>query len=151
MRTVSAFTRDGIRPFNETGCRRRSETKTLSDAISTCSLRDTPLLPDCFLMFSLNLVSLVLASNPSLCPRWPFLFLPFLFLSPPFQKLEDWFAALSLNQELGIPLPAELEELHQSLSRIYWPKDGSPNQSSDQSLTPVAASPDCSSTTDNGT
>ncbi|XP_006784859.1 LIM domain kinase 2 [Neolamprologus brichardi] len=70
---------------------------------------------------------------------------------PPFQKLEDWFAALSLNQELGIPLPAELEELHQSLSRLYWPKDGSPNQSSDQSLTPVAASPDCSSTTDNGT
>uniref|UniRef100_A0AAX7UW02 LIM domain kinase 2 n=1 Tax=Astatotilapia calliptera TaxID=8154 RepID=A0AAX7UW02_ASTCA len=70
---------------------------------------------------------------------------------PPFQKLEDWFAALSLNQELGIPLPAELDELHQSLSRLYWPKDGSPNQSSDQSLTPVAASPDCSSTTDNGT
>uniref|UniRef100_A0A8C6PAB3 LIM domain kinase 2 n=1 Tax=Nothobranchius furzeri TaxID=105023 RepID=A0A8C6PAB3_NOTFU len=30
---------------------------------------------------------------------------------PPFQKLEDWFEALSLNQELGIPLPAELDEL----------------------------------------
>uniref|UniRef100_A0A671WTV4 LIM domain kinase 2 n=1 Tax=Sparus aurata TaxID=8175 RepID=A0A671WTV4_SPAAU len=39
---------------------------------------------------------------------------------PPFQKLEDWFGALSLNQELGIPLPAELDELHQSLSRLHW-------------------------------
>ncbi|GLD53973.1 LIM domain kinase 2, partial [Lates japonicus] len=42
---------------------------------------------------------------------------------PPFQKLEDWFEALSLNQELGIPLPAELDELHQSLSQLHWPKD----------------------------
>lgn len=74
-----------------------------------------------------------------------------LFLSPPFQKLEDWFAALSLNQELGIPLPAELDELHQSLSRLHWPKDGSPNQSSKQPLSPVAASPDSSSMTDSGT
>lgn len=70
---------------------------------------------------------------------------------PPFQKLEDWFAALSLNQELGIPLPAELDELHQNLSRLHWPKDGSPNQSSSQSLSPVAASPDSSSMTDSGT
>uniref|UniRef100_A0A674NEE2 non-specific serine/threonine protein kinase n=1 Tax=Takifugu rubripes TaxID=31033 RepID=A0A674NEE2_TAKRU len=43
--------------------------------------------------------------------------------SPSFQKLEDWFEALSLNQELGIPLPAELDELHQTMSRLYWPKD----------------------------
>uniref|UniRef100_A0A3P8U4W6 LIM domain kinase 2 n=1 Tax=Amphiprion percula TaxID=161767 RepID=A0A3P8U4W6_AMPPE len=71
---------------------------------------------------------------------------------PPFQKLEDWFGALSLNQELGIPLPAELDELHQSLSRLHWPKDSSPSQgSTDQSFTPTAASPDCSSMTDNGT
>uniref|UniRef100_A0A674PAG6 LIM domain kinase 2 n=1 Tax=Takifugu rubripes TaxID=31033 RepID=A0A674PAG6_TAKRU len=37
---------------------------------------------------------------------------------PSFQKLEDWFEALSLNQELGIPLPAELDELHQTMSGI---------------------------------
>ncbi|TMS04128.1 LIM domain kinase 2 [Larimichthys crocea] len=55
---------------------------------------------------------------------------------PPFQKLEDWFEALSLNQELGIPLPAELDELHQSLSRLYWPKDVSPTQSTDQPPSP---------------
>lgn len=72
-------------------------------------------------------------------------------LSPPFQKLEDWFEALSLNQELGIPLPAELDELHQSLSQLHWPKDGSPTQSSDQPSTPTAASPDSSGMTDNGT
>uniref|UniRef100_A0A4W6GB52 LIM domain kinase 2 n=1 Tax=Lates calcarifer TaxID=8187 RepID=A0A4W6GB52_LATCA len=70
---------------------------------------------------------------------------------PPFQKLEDWFEALSLNQELGIPLPAELDELHQSLSQLHWPKDGSPTQSSDQPSTPTAASPDSSGMTDNGT
>nr|XP_020450047.1 LIM domain kinase 2 [Monopterus albus] len=67
---------------------------------------------------------------------------------PPFQKLEDWFEALSLNQELRIPLPAELDELHHSLSRLYWPKDSSPPQSTDQSSTPTAACPDCSSVTD---
>uniref|UniRef100_A0A3Q3M9Z2 LIM domain kinase 2 n=1 Tax=Mastacembelus armatus TaxID=205130 RepID=A0A3Q3M9Z2_9TELE len=70
---------------------------------------------------------------------------------PPFQKLEDWFEALSLNQELGIPLPAELDELHQSLSQLYWPKGSSPAQSIDQQSTPTAASPDCSSMTNNGT
>lgn len=53
--------------------------------------------------------------------------LTFSSLSPPFQKLEDWFGALSLNQELGIPLPAELDELHHSLSRLHWPKDSSPS------------------------
>uniref|UniRef100_A0AAY4CHF6 LIM domain kinase 2 n=1 Tax=Denticeps clupeoides TaxID=299321 RepID=A0AAY4CHF6_9TELE len=35
---------------------------------------------------------------------------------PAFQKLEDCFEALALNQELGIPLPAELDELHQTFS-----------------------------------
>lgn len=70
---------------------------------------------------------------------------------PPFQKLEDCFEALSLNQELGIPLPAELDVLHQSLSQLHWPKDNSPSQSTDQPPTPTAASPDCSSMTDNGT
>uniref|UniRef100_A0A673CNB2 LIM domain kinase 2 n=1 Tax=Sphaeramia orbicularis TaxID=375764 RepID=A0A673CNB2_9TELE len=68
---------------------------------------------------------------------------------PPFQKLEDWFEALSLNQELGIPLPAELDELQQSLSQLHWPKDGSPTQSTSQPSTPTPASPD--SVTDNGT
>uniref|UniRef100_A0A8C3ALU2 LIM domain kinase 2 n=1 Tax=Cyclopterus lumpus TaxID=8103 RepID=A0A8C3ALU2_CYCLU len=43
---------------------------------------------------------------------------------PPFQKLEDWIEALSLNQELGIPLPAELDELHQRANRLYMAKDG---------------------------
>ncbi|KAA8592248.1 hypothetical protein FQN60_017703 [Etheostoma spectabile] len=70
---------------------------------------------------------------------------------PPFQKLEDWFKALSLNQELGIPLPAELDELHQRVSRLHWPKGGSPSQSTDQSSTPTAVSPDSSSVTDSGT
>uniref|UniRef100_A0A7N6A9M5 LIM domain kinase 2 n=1 Tax=Anabas testudineus TaxID=64144 RepID=A0A7N6A9M5_ANATE len=70
---------------------------------------------------------------------------------PPFQKLEDWFEALSLNQELGIPLPAELDELHHSLSQLHWPKDGSLAQSTSALSSPTAASPDCSSVTDNGT
>ncbi|KAK9522765.1 hypothetical protein VZT92_019211 [Zoarces viviparus] len=70
---------------------------------------------------------------------------------PPFQKLEDWIDALSLNQELGIPLPAELDELHQSASRLYMAKDGSPSQSTDQSLSPTAAPPDSSSMTGSGT
>ncbi|KAM8866052.1 LIM domain kinase 2 isoform X2 [Synchiropus splendidus] len=60
---------------------------------------------------------------------------------PSFQKLEDYFGALSLNQELGIPLPGELDEFHQNLSQLYWPKDGSLPGGSQ------AASPDCSSTT----
>ncbi|KAG7244078.1 hypothetical protein INR49_006240 [Caranx melampygus] len=70
---------------------------------------------------------------------------------PPFQKLEDWFEALSLNQELGIPLPAELDELHQSLSQRHWPKDSSPTQTTDEPQTPTAASPDSPSMTDDGT
>lgn len=63
---------------------------------------------------------------------------------PPFQKLEDWFGALSLNQELGIPLPAELDELHQSLSELHWPKDSSPSpcQSPEPVTDSTAASPD---------
>ncbi|KAM9810391.1 LIM domain kinase 2 [Neosynchiropus ocellatus] len=60
---------------------------------------------------------------------------------PSFQKLDDYFGALSLNQELGIPLPGELDEFHQNLSQLYWPKDGSLPGGSQ------AASPDCSSTT----
>uniref|UniRef100_A0A6Q2ZIH3 LIM domain kinase 2 n=1 Tax=Esox lucius TaxID=8010 RepID=A0A6Q2ZIH3_ESOLU len=40
---------------------------------------------------------------------------------PAFQKLEDCFAALALSQEMGIPLPAELEELHQRLCRLHPP------------------------------
>uniref|UniRef100_A0A8C3AIH6 LIM domain kinase 2 n=1 Tax=Cyclopterus lumpus TaxID=8103 RepID=A0A8C3AIH6_CYCLU len=70
---------------------------------------------------------------------------------PPFQKLEDWIEALSLNQELGIPLPAELDELHQRANRLYMAKDGSPSQSTTQSLTPTAEPPDSSSMTDSGT
>jgi len=31
---------------------------------------------------------------------------------------------MALNQELGIPLPAELDELHQSLCRDHGPKGG---------------------------
>lgn len=52
--------------------------------------------------------------------------LPFSSLSPAFQKLEDWFGALALHQELGIPLPAELDELHHSLSPLLWPQDATP-------------------------
>uniref|UniRef100_A0A8C8E4G6 non-specific serine/threonine protein kinase n=1 Tax=Oryzias sinensis TaxID=183150 RepID=A0A8C8E4G6_9TELE len=72
-----------------------------------------------------------------------------LLLRPPFQKLEDWFEALSLNQELRIPLPAELEELHQSLSRLYWFRDPSP--STDEPSTPTPSSPDCPAMTDDST
>uniref|UniRef100_A0A8C6P801 LIM domain kinase 2 n=1 Tax=Nothobranchius furzeri TaxID=105023 RepID=A0A8C6P801_NOTFU len=68
---------------------------------------------------------------------------------PPFQKLEDWFEALSLNQELGIPLPAELDELHQSLSRLYWSNDLI--QATNEPLISTAASPDCTSMADNST
>ncbi|XP_077571483.1 LIM domain kinase 2-like [Stigmatopora nigra] len=74
---------------------------------------------------------------------------------PPFQKLEDCFKALSLNQELGIPLPSELDELHQSLSRLHWPKDGSPQASRPDEpqspQPPESASPAHSGTSDNGT
>nr|XP_057925834.1 LIM domain kinase 2 isoform X1 [Doryrhamphus excisus] len=71
---------------------------------------------------------------------------------PPFQKLEDCFKALSLNQELGIPLPAELDELHQSLSRLHWPKDSSfPVPSADEPQPHKDVSQDCSSMSDNGT
>lgn len=70
---------------------------------------------------------------------------------PPFLKLEDWFEALSLYQELGIPLPAELDELHQRMSQLHWPKDVLPSQSTDQSSKATAASPDCPTATDSGT
>ncbi|XP_059910098.1 LIM domain kinase 2 isoform X1 [Gadus macrocephalus] len=63
---------------------------------------------------------------------------------PPFQKLEDFFKAMALNQELGIPLPAELEELHQSLCRDQGPKDDAPGTGqsvgSGQALAPGADS-----------
>ena len=44
------------------------EKNILSDAIWTCLHRDTPTLPDCFLMFSINLVGLVLTLKPAVCP-----------------------------------------------------------------------------------
>ena len=51
---------------------------------------------------------------------------------------------MALNQELGIPLPAELEELHQSLCRDQGPKDGAPvtgqSVGSGQALAPGADS-----------
>uniref|UniRef100_A0A673JI79 LIM domain kinase 2 n=1 Tax=Sinocyclocheilus rhinocerous TaxID=307959 RepID=A0A673JI79_9TELE len=40
---------------------------------------------------------------------------------PAFQKLEDCFEALALNQELNIPLPAELDDLQQTFLRTYGP------------------------------
>ncbi|XP_053509666.1 LIM domain kinase 2 isoform X2 [Ictalurus furcatus] len=51
---------------------------------------------------------------------------------PAFQKLEDCFEALALNLELGIPLPAELDELQHSLSKSNRPEsdDLSPKSSS---------------------
>lgn len=42
---------------------------------------------------------------------------------PAFQKLEDCFEALALNQELNIPLPAELDELQQKFLRTYGPSE----------------------------
>ncbi|XP_056119773.1 LIM domain kinase 2 [Rhinichthys klamathensis goyatoka] len=42
---------------------------------------------------------------------------------PAFQKLEDCFEALTLNQELNIPLPAELDELQQEFLRTYGPSE----------------------------
>lgn len=79
------------------------------------------------------------AFNPSLLSLCSF--------SPSFQKLEDWFGALSLNQELGIPLPAELDELHQTMSRLYWPKDVSAVQSADQAPNSAQVPPDSACTT----
>uniref|UniRef100_A0A671N802 non-specific serine/threonine protein kinase n=1 Tax=Sinocyclocheilus anshuiensis TaxID=1608454 RepID=A0A671N802_9TELE len=40
-----------------------------------------------------------------------------------FQKLEDCFEALALNQELNIPLPAELDDLRQKFLRTYGPSE----------------------------
>uniref|UniRef100_A0A3P8WGT2 LIM domain kinase 2 n=1 Tax=Cynoglossus semilaevis TaxID=244447 RepID=A0A3P8WGT2_CYNSE len=70
---------------------------------------------------------------------------------PPFQKLEDLIGALSLNQELGIPLPAELDELYLSFSQLYWPKNGSPSPNTDEPPTPTAAVPESYGVTDNST
>ncbi|XP_043094439.1 LIM domain kinase 2 [Puntigrus tetrazona] len=42
---------------------------------------------------------------------------------PAFQKLEDCFEALALNQELNIPLPAELDDLQQRFLRTYGPSE----------------------------
>ncbi|KAK2911107.1 hypothetical protein QQF64_026758 [Cirrhinus molitorella] len=42
---------------------------------------------------------------------------------PAFQKLEDCFEALALNQELNIPLPAELDDLQQNFLRTYRPSE----------------------------
>lgn len=103
-------------------------------------------------MFSLspvNLVFSVLTLKFSVCPLCSLLAPP--PPSPPFQKLEDWFEALSLNQELGIPLPAELDELHQSLSQLHWPKDVSPVQSTEESPNSTAASPNPPSMANEGT
>ncbi|XP_039627786.1 LIM domain kinase 2 isoform X1 [Polypterus senegalus] len=38
---------------------------------------------------------------------------------PAFEKLEDCFEALALHLELRIPLPMEMEELHQGLHRVH--------------------------------
>ncbi|KAL0979343.1 hypothetical protein UPYG_G00183910 [Umbra pygmaea] len=70
--------------------------------------------------FGLNVAKFIEKFLPSDCPS---AFFPLAVACcdlipdnrPPFQKLEDCFAALALSQEMGIPLPAELEELHQSL------------------------------------
>ncbi|TRY71321.1 hypothetical protein DNTS_002258 [Danionella cerebrum] len=42
---------------------------------------------------------------------------------PAFQKLEDCFEALTLYQELNIPLPAELDELQQKFLRNHGPTE----------------------------
>ncbi|XP_036454883.1 LOW QUALITY PROTEIN: LIM domain kinase 2 [Colossoma macropomum] len=66
---------------------------------------------------------------------------------PAFEKLDDWFEALALNQELGIPLPAELDELQQNLWRTHGPNmdDLSPNPS------PTTRAPERSTLESNGT
>uniref|UniRef100_A0A8C7SGP1 LIM domain kinase 2 n=1 Tax=Oncorhynchus mykiss TaxID=8022 RepID=A0A8C7SGP1_ONCMY len=69
---------------------------------------------------------------------------------PAFQKLEDCFEALFLNQEMGIRLPAELEELHQKLCRLHPPKESS-SLPAPQSTVPTPAPPEESSLADNGT
>uniref|UniRef100_A0A674BK50 LIM domain kinase 2 n=1 Tax=Salmo trutta TaxID=8032 RepID=A0A674BK50_SALTR len=73
---------------------------------------------------------------------------------PAFQKLEDCFEALFLNQEMGIRLPAELEELHQKLCRLHPPKESSSlpaPQSTVPTPAPTPAPPEESSLADNGT
>uniref|UniRef100_A0A8C3AM21 LIM domain kinase 2 n=1 Tax=Cyclopterus lumpus TaxID=8103 RepID=A0A8C3AM21_CYCLU len=107
--------------------------------------------PECLprtLDFGLNVGKFVEKFLPEDCPP---AFFPLTVASPAYCKLEDWIEALSLNQELGIPLPAELDELHQRANRLYMAKDGSPSQSTTQSLTPTAEPPDSSSMTDSGT
>ncbi|KAM9464277.1 LIM domain kinase 2-like isoform 1-T1 [Salvelinus alpinus] len=69
---------------------------------------------------------------------------------PAFQKLEDCFEALFLNQEMGIRLPAELEELHQKLCRLHPPKESS-SLPAPQSTVPTPAPPEESSLADNCT
>lgn len=67
---------------------------------------------------------------------------------PSFEKLEDCFEALALNQELGIHLPAELDELQQNLWRTH-----SPTRSSDLSPTPspTKLAPERATLENNGT
>lgn len=54
---------------------------------------------------------------------------------PAFQKLEDCFEALTLNQELGIHLPAELEELQQNFLMTYGPSGIDASESQDGNRT----------------
>ncbi|XP_076846022.1 LIM domain kinase 2 isoform X2 [Brachyhypopomus gauderio] len=65
---------------------------------------------------------------------------------PAFHKLEDCFEALALNQELGIPLPAELDEMQHSLWKIQGtnPDELSPNPS------PTTRAPEQSTADSNG-
>ncbi|XP_076006899.1 LIM domain kinase 2 [Genypterus blacodes] len=69
---------------------------------------------------------------------------------PPFEKLEDWFEALSLNKEMGIPLPQELDELHHSFWRLHCPKDDAAAQSAEQPAM-AAASPEPSDCAESST
>ncbi|XP_062874252.1 LIM domain kinase 2 [Trichomycterus rosablanca] len=66
---------------------------------------------------------------------------------PAFQKLEDCFEALSLNLELGIHLPAELEELQQKL----WRTHGSKHDNLSPKSSPTKNSPDRASLENNAT
>ncbi|XP_056601766.1 LIM domain kinase 2 [Triplophysa dalaica] len=54
---------------------------------------------------------------------------------PAFQKLVDCFEALTLNQEFGIHLPAELDELQQNLLRTYGPSGIAAPESQDGNRT----------------
>lgn len=54
---------------------------------------------------------------------------------PAFQKLEDCFEALTLNQEMGIHLPAELDELHQNFLMTYGPSGIVASESQDGNRT----------------